>query len=81
MSELNYCPSCKFTRKQHQKAMAKWGSRGNWDVMKPIIYRNQLFNQVVIECQNCNMAVLFKMPTEGECIDLWNELPRGEEES
>jgi hypothetical protein len=76
LNSLLDCPSCKYTEQQHIENMKRWGSGSHWDKFKPIVYRDRLFGEWVVVCQNCGMAILFNQPTEEGNIDLWNELPR-----
>ena len=76
--ELKYCPQCNFDKKAFEKH--KNDMRGHidvsWDYYKPVILKSVLFKQWFVECQNCEMTIMFSQNSEELTIKRWNELPR-----
>jgi len=75
---MKHCPSCKYTEALFKEDEKKWGGKGfsSWVNYKPIVYRDRLSGNWVIECQNCGMAILFGADSKDKNIELWNRLPR-----
>jgi len=75
--ELLCCPSCGLTKDKYDEWNKKWERvRLEWDEFKPIVYRDRLLGEWVIECQNCRFTAIFWQSEKEENIELWNELAR-----
>ena len=74
--ELKSCPSCDFTKIKFNEFNEKYMKLREWDDFCPIVYKDRLHQDWIVECQNCGMSVLFDQKDEDENINLWNDLPR-----
>ena len=79
--ELKPCIACKFDRAafdKHKKEMkgSSYFSKPQWDKYKPVLFKDLVLNQWVIECQNCGTHFLLHEPNEKETIRHWNSLDR-----
>lgn len=79
-SDLLYCVVCKFDKKafDRHKELMKGGFYGppEWDKYKPIMFKDRVSNQWVVECQNCGMHLLLHESTPEETLAQWNAIER-----
>jgi len=81
LNDLLYCVVCKFDKskfEENKKNMSRSAYFGepSWDRSKPVLFKDRVTNQWVVECQNCGMHLMLHESTEEETIKQWNDIER-----
>lgn len=76
---LLYCVVCDFDKaafEKHKDYMIGAYETPEWDNYKPILFKDRITGEWIIECQNCGMHMMLHENTPEETAEQWNSIKR-----